>query len=547
MGIVDLIVEMDSTRCIKEVLCIGKFRKWFQDSTLFDYIGHDIEHLLNTSIKPEGGIVEIENKFFKYQWVEKDGGGTIYLSHGTVLLDFYEQAISHVSEGIQIFDRNGYFIYSNPASEKLENYRKEDFEGRHLLDLYDLEEEYSTVLTVLRTQKAIGNRCDRFKTSNGKSLTTINSGYPLTINDDLYGAVVFESDFSILKHIRNRTLNLEAYVESRDCVNEDSLYVFDDIIHRSESMKETIHFAKKVSLTNSSILISGDTGTGKELMAQSIHSFSPRRHRPFIDVNCSAIPGNLFESMFFGTEKGAFTGSMNKKGFFEMANGGTLFLDEINSISIEMQAKLLRVLQERRFQKIGGNKYIKCDVRIIAASNEDLLELMEEKKIRRDFYYRIATIKVELPSLKERKEDIPVLAQHFLNILCRQYNRHNLALSHGVIEKLVQYDWGGNIRELQHVIEYAFNFAPEASEVLQVAYLPKYIKSTDSVTHKKHKACNTNSDTRTFKERMEILEKELISDVFMNNDCNVTHSAKILGISRQSLQYRMRKLGIKIK
>ncbi|AOT73301.1 hypothetical protein Gferi_25315 [Geosporobacter ferrireducens] len=466
-------------------------------------------------------------------------------------MDLYEQTIRHVAEGIQIYDRNGYFLYANPASEDLEFYKNEDFKGKHILDLYDLKEEYSTILTVLRTQKPVINRCDRFKMKTGKALTTINNGYPLKIDDILYGAVVFESDLSALKRIKNRTINLEAYVEGRQPATQEQLYAFDDIIHVSDKMKNMIHFAKKVSLTDSSVIIVGATGTGKELMAQSIHSFSPRRDKPFIDINCSAVPSNLFESMFFGTEKGAFTGSIAKKGFFEMADGGTIFLDEVNSISIEMQAKLLRVLQEKRFQRIGGEKYLRCDVRIIAAANEDLHELMEQQKIRKDFYYRISAIKIEIPSLNERKEDIPILARYFLIELCNQYNRPQMVISNQVLDVFLEYNWPGNVRELQHVIEYVFNCASEDIEEVDISHLPDYLLSPSALDHTSMRDIKSSKDffneNNTLETQLAFFEKEIIYQQLQKHGGNITKSAKSLGISRQSLQYRMKKTGLSVE
>jgi arginine utilization regulatory protein len=544
--LIDLIIRIDAEGRLKDVVYIGKCREWFEEKVWTEGKGQKIDYLFGTVIKREGGIVEIQNRFFKYQWVDEKDGATLYLSRDGVLLEFFEQTIQHVAEGIQIYDKNGYFLYANSASEALEHYKKDDFKGKHLLDLYDVKEEYSTVLTVLRTQKPVDNRCDRFKVKNGKALTTINSGYPLKIDGKLYGAVVFESDLSVLKQIKNRTLNLESYTENGQSISTDQLYTFDDIVHSSEKMKDIIHFAKKVSLTDSSVLIVGATGTGKELIAQSIHSFSRRRHKPFIDVNCSAVPSNLFESMFFGTEKGAFTGSITKQGFFEIAEGGTIFLDEVNSISPEMQAKLLRVLQEKRFQRIGGNQYIKCDVRVISALNEDPFELIKQHKIRKDFYYRVSTIKINIPPLQDRKEDIIVLSQHFLNKLCNYYGRQNLKISEKVINAFLEYDWPGNVRELQNVIEYSFNKATEESSVLEFDYLPDYMQSLESIgretpQHIEDKTSPTKY-TGTFEERLKQFEQQIIRYTLEQYKGNVTKSAEALGMSRQSLQYRIKKL-----
>lgn len=550
VAIVDIIIKVDNDFLLKEVLCISECKDWLEDRILSDSIGQRLDYIFDIPITSHEGIVEIQNRFFKYQWVKEIDGGTFFLSRDGVLLDLYEQTIKQVAEGIQIFDRNGYFLYGNPASEDLEQYKSTDFRGKHVLELYDLKEEYSTILTVLRTQKPVINRCDRFKVRTGKALTTINSGYPLKINEKLYGAVVFESDLSVLKQIKTRTGDLESYVESSQNIDLGNLYTFNDIAHTSDSMREVIQFAKKVSLTDSSILIVGATGTGKELIAQSIHSFSPRRSKPFIDVNCSAVPYNLFESMFFGTEKGAFTGSMTKKGFFEMADGGTIFLDEINSMNTEMQAKLLRVLQEKRFQRIGGSRYIQCDVRIIAASNEDFFELMQQQKVRRDFYYRISTIRINISPLEKRKEDIPILAEHFLKKLCNRYNKEALRIEPKALSALIEYDWPGNVRELQHVLEHAFNHVPEEGMLIELQYLPDYLQSNKSFTHKLPKKSNEitveNIASEKFQDQIEFYERKIIIDTLMLHQGNITKSAKSLGMSRQSLQYRMKKLDITI-
>lgn len=542
MAIVDLIIHTDTNLKIVKMRCPDSDSS-LNCPELGQLVGQRAEHVLNIKSNAETGITEIQGQFLKFQRSADAKGFTFYFSRDAVLLDFLEQTTKHYGEGIQIYDKNGYFLHANPASENLEHYSAEEFKGRHLLDLYELKEEKSTVLSVLRTQKPVLNRCDRFKMTNGKTLTTINTGYPLLIDGDIYGAVVFESDLAVLKQMMKKSVNLEAYVEGQQPSNKEPLYSFEDIIHQSDCMKELIHFAKKVSLTDSSIVICGPTGVGKELIAQSIHSFSPRWYKPFIDVNCSAIPANLFESMFFGTEKGAFTGSLEKKGFFEMANGGTLFLDEVNSISPEMQAKLLRVLQERRFQKIGGNQYLQCNVRMIAAANEDLDVLIQQQKLRKDFYYRISTIQINVPPLSERKSDIPTLVQHFIERLCKQYNRHKLGVSEEVIRILLQFDWPGNIRELEHVIEYAFNHASEESELLAIENLPDYLKSSKGSLYKLDSSEGL-SEKNLFDTRLMMEEKNILCEVLSKNKGNISQSAKTLGMSRQNLQYRIKKLGL---
>ncbi|WP_435790770.1 PAS domain S-box protein, partial [Clostridium sp.] len=224
MAIIDMVFKIDAQHRLKKVICLGEIKKWPEVDLLLELIDEKMEYVLGTSLKTEGGIVEIKNKFFKYQWVSEPDGATIYLSSDGVLLDFYEQTIKHVTEGIQIYDRNGCFLHGNPASEDLENYSNNDFRGKHVLDIYNLKEEISTSLTVLRTQKPVINRCDRFKMKSGKNLVTINTGYPLKIEGNLYGAVIFESNLSVLKQIQNRTYHLESYVESKQRLQQYTRY-----------------------------------------------------------------------------------------------------------------------------------------------------------------------------------------------------------------------------------------------------------------------------------------------------------------------------------
>lgn len=561
MNVVDFVLYFNHEHVLEKIAAYGAMKEWLSAETLSELKRKTALQIFNVPIREHSGTVEFFSRFFRYQ-MEKEGDGfTLLLSSAGVIQHFYEEALNRVTEGIQIYDRNGYFIFSNHASEKLGQYSSKDFEGRHILDLYDLREEFSTVLSVLRTQEPVLNRCDRFQVHQGKTLTTINSGYPIKNRGAIEGAVVFESDLTALERTRKRLMHLETYSDVNQSKNTaSSLYTFDDIIHQSESMSELIHFSKKISFTDSSILIIGETGTGKELIAQSIHTFSPRRNKPFIDVNCSAVPSNLFESLFFGTEIGAFTGSISGKGYFEMADGGTLFLDEVNSIPPEMQAKLLRVIQEKRFQRIGGTKQMRCDVRIIVACNEDPEKLIFENRIRKDFYYRVSTFKIELPRLEERREDIPELAKFFLSELKQKYKLENLQFCDETLSILMNSKWPGNIRELMHVIEYAFARVHDDEVAIAPEHLPGYLQSQDgyafrheetlhkeptlkdsvykdSVYHEEHDLYNGDD----FETQVAAFEKKVISHAYRHNAYNVTHTAKALGMSRQNLQYHLKK------
>lgn len=548
MALFDVIMSFDHHKILRELSIVDKDQSLEYGTDVFQLIGKSFVFIFGIDEINGEGFIEFDSKLYKYQNICNDDGFMIYLSSSGVLTHLYELALNHTTEGIQIFDRNGYFLYGNSASERLEYYRKEDFIGKHILDIYDYNSHdgYSSVLTVLRTKDKVENRCDRFKVKNGKMLTTINTAYPAFVSGKVSGVIAFESDMALAEQIRNRMSSLEGYMKDNPVKGRSKLYSFDNIIHQSEKIKEAIHFAKKVSLLDSSILIEGDTGTGKELFAQSIHSYSARRNKPFIDINCSAVPSNLFESIFFGTEKGAFTGSLAKPGIFEMADGGTVFLDEVNSISLEMQAKLLRVLQEKRFQRVGGNRYIECDIRLLAASNENLHELMQEQKIRKDFYYRIAAVKLHIDPLQERKEDIPLLANHFISDLCKKYNRQPMTIDEKTMSLLVNADWPGNARELQNSIEFAFNKAPESAYILEYDYFPDYIKELSSRAIKHIEPEGAKQEDKNFEKQLEAYEKEILLKALRENDWNITRSAKRLGMSRQNLQYRLRKLNIVI-
>lgn len=493
--------------------------------------------LKNNDLEPN--LIEFDERLYVYQKVIKGEHRYLILSNKKLTEMLTKVSLDYFEQGMQIFDKYGYFLYGNKKSEELEEYDNEQFKGKHILELYDLNEEFSTILTILRTQKPVINRCDRFKVKSGKTLTTMNTGYPIIINDKLCGAIVFESDVRTIKSYENMTLYFESFLQSKKKDNDNGMYLFQDIIHESRIINEVIEQSKRVSLTDSSVLIRGDTGTGKELFAQSVHTFGSRRFKPFVDVNCSAIPHSLFEGLFFGTEVGAFTGSVSKTGFFEQANGGTLFLDEINSISLDKQAKLLRVLEEKKFTRLGGNKKIDCDVRIIAASNESLDALVKDGRMREDFYYRVAVVEIFIPPLKERKDDIELLSNHFLKELQEKYSFGPRKISEDVLEQFIAYDWPGNVRELKHVIEASFNNSDKNDPYLYKISLPEFIQNLTLTTHKR------NMQDSSLNELLNNYEREIIINKLRENNNNITRTASDLGISRQNLQYRIKKNAIK--
>ena len=311
----------------------------------------------------------------------------------------------------------------------------------------------------------------------------------------------------------------------------------ENIIGKSKKIKEIFDVIGKVIKNDSTVLICGESGTGKELIARAIHFNSLRRQKSFIPINCASIPENLLESELFGHEKGAFTGAAGQKlGMFELADNGTLFLDEISGLRLDVQANLLRALEEREIRRVGGVKIIKIDVRIISATNVDLKQAVKDGKFRYDLYYRLNVIPIYLPPLRERKEDIPVLVEHFLEKYSKVFRKKNDGLSPEALECLMDYDWPGNIRELKNVIERLVALKDES--MIKPVDLPFDIFIKGNLTR------NFNADGG-LKEASRDFEKQYIEAVLKRSGGNQVKAAKILGIHRNALFNKMKSLGLK--
>ncbi len=309
------------------------------------------------------------------------------------------------------------------------------------------------------------------------------------------------------------------------------------MIGRSEKMQQVYRMIEKVAPNTAPVLILGETGTGKELVAREIQQGGARKEGPFIAVNCGAIPENLLESELFGYEKGAFTGaSAQKKGRVELAEGGTLFLDEIGELPLPLQVKLLRFLQEREIQRVGGTKTIRVDVRLIAATNRDLKKEIEGHRFREDLYYRIRVIEIHLPPLRERHGDIPELTAYFLQKFSRELHK-NLDILPEALDLLTLYAWPGNVRELENVIERAAVLAE--GEIIKAGDLPPELQLISAPA-----ASNGESSEAGLTERLEMLEREIIRKTLEETTGNQTQAARVLRLHRSSLQYKMRKYGL---
>ncbi len=311
----------------------------------------------------------------------------------------------------------------------------------------------------------------------------------------------------------------------------------DQIIYRHPKMEELINMVARVSASRATVLIQGESGTGKELFARLIHKMSPRSEKTMIVVNCSALPETLLESELFGHEKGAFTGATaRRKGRFEDADGGTLFLDEIGELSLPVQVKLLRFIQEREFQRLGGNQTIRSDVRIISATNRNLEDRVRDGRFRDDLYYRLNVVVMNIPPLRERKEDIPPLIEHFIENFSSENKKEIKGVSSEAMDLLLKYDYPGNVRELENVIERAAVIARDS--VISLRDLPFGEVST------RHDI-DFRAEGTTMKDSIETLELQLIEQALSDAGHNQTKAAEILGISERTLRYKMKKYGLK--
>lgn len=313
-------------------------------------------------------------------------------------------------------------------------------------------------------------------------------------------------------------------------------YSFSNIIGRSQKMLYIYQVIEKVAKSTTSVLIYGESGTGKELVARAIHYNSPRADEPFVSVNCGALPETLLESELFGHEKGSFTGAIStKEGLFEVANGGSFFLDEVGETSLAIQVKLLRVLQEREIKRVGGIKNIKVDVRVIAATSKDLEKELKEGNFREDLFYRLNVIPISLPPLKERREDIPVLAEHFLRRYAQREGKAKMEISPQAMKFLCDYNWPGNVRELENVIERAVTLSE--TEVISAKELSQNLKEGVLASREE--------EGLTLKAKTDEYEKGLILEKLRSTGWNVSEAARQLKLTRQDLQYKIKKYGLK--
>ncbi len=465
--------------------------------------------------------------------------------------DMLISVLNQISEAVALYDAAGRLYLLNDAVVKMDSIATQDVLGENVADVYHmLDGTELAIPTVLREKRPLLNRRQYYATRFGKNIDVMSNTYPIAQNGQMLGGFTVMEDWSQIEELQKRIMELQDKLLNRAPGGRQKTkseltarYQFSDIVYVSSAMRDVIEQCGHVAKNNSSVMIYGETGTGKEMFAQGIHNASRRADGPFLAINCAAIPENLLEGLLFGTERGAYTGAEQRAGLFEQADGGTLLLDEINSMNINLQSKLLRVLQEGTFRRVGGSAEIHMDVRLLSNTNVPPYQAIREGKLRQDLFYRLGVVNITIPPLRARREDIGVLAKRFI-IQCNQKLEKNVKnISKATLERFQEYHWPGNVRELQHAIEHAMNILPDELSTITPAYIPEHILSGEEgpalepVPERKASSLNTSIRDAAY---------QAVCRALRESGGNISEAARILKMSRQNLQYRIKRYQINI-
>lgn len=442
-------------------------------------------------------------------------------------IDKYKSIYDKV-DALIIVNEENMILYSAMINDDRTYISTKDVIGQNLYEMYpNLTEENSTHARVMKTGKPVINENQLIVERSGKAYVINTSTFLIEDNGRRIGT--FDLSSSLTPKSKND--------EKED---RNKLYVLDSIVTENESMLSIKSKILKVSRNDSPVMVIGESGTGKELIVEAIHSMGSRREKPFISVNCAAIPDALMESTLFGTVKGSFTGAENRKGLFEIADGGTLFLDEINSMNIELQAKLLKVVEEQKYMKLGGERYVDVDVRVISAVNVDPEEAIKNNSLRSDLFFRLGVVQFFVPPLRERKEDLKPLTEHFISYYNGRMNRQVIGIDEDVRRVFENYPWPGNVREFRNVMESAFNMAE--GEYITLNDIPETLavfSFTRGNTAFPAAGKSLTSMTNEY-------EKEIIQQT-LRNSRSLSEASSMLKMTRQAVKYKIEKYGIDYK
>ena len=459
---------------------------------------------------------------------------------GTVMLRRYVEQILKLYnyiDGIVVCNKKGCVEYYTNYRPDINSLNENEVLGKHILDIYPyLNAEDSSILRVLESGEPIYNESQTLMNLHGECIQAINTTLPIKSDDSTIIGAVDVSRYLGRDHVRNNiTLSLKKPNNNRD----QEFFTLDDIYGHSLVINKIKNNIARIADTHSTVMIYGETGTGKELVAQAIHSHGVKRSGPFISQNCAAIPSSLLEGILFGTERGSYTGATNRPGLFELANGGTLFLDEVNSMEYAMQSKILKAIEEKSIRRVGSSKTIHLDLRVVSAVNEDPREAVEHGRIRKDLFFRLSTVLISLPPLRDRREDISFLTRCFIRDFNLSMNRQVMGVTEDVDLMFAQYNWPGNVRELKNVIEGAFNFL--SGRFIKRTDLPEYLIHSFSAlpypTQTRFDAALSLSQQLWDFERRILLEA-------LQNTRSLTEMASTLKISKQVLNYKLHKFNI---
>ena len=463
----------------------------------------------------------------------------------------YESILNSAGEGIYGLDKNGKATFVNPAAAKMTGWVIEDVIGESLheqhhhtkVDGSPYPRHECPIYAALKDGEVHQIRDEVFWRKDGSSFPVYYTSTPILDEGEIIGAVIIFQDVSEIKqteakltHALNEIHQLKERIQAENIYLQEQINLnhdFEDILGQSQSLKTVLHQVEQVAPTDTTVLILGETGTGKELFARALHNLSHRNKRPLVKVNCATLPANLIESELFGHEKGSFTGATTRRiGRFELAHEGTIFLDEIAELPLELQAKLLRVLQEGEIERLGDSKTIKINVRIIAATHRNLNQMVADGSFREDLYYRFNVFPLTLPPLRERQQDISLLTQCFINKYANKMGKQVNHIPQTVMDNLLNYNWPGNIRELENVIERAVILT--SGQTLQIPVL-------------KNNQENRTTDDQSLLTLAE-MEKSYIIKVLENTGWLISGeqgAATILQMHPNTLRSRMSKLGIR--
>jgi arginine utilization regulatory protein len=464
------------------------------------------------------------------------------------------------SEGVIITDQAGTIVFYNAAMAAIDDLPPADALGKTVLEIYDLDESTSLVMQCLRQRRPLVDRSLVYRTRMGRFSNSIHTVFPLFKEGQLLGAICLVREYNILEE----TISSISIPRVKAAAPGTTRYTFDAIIGEDPDFLRAVNTARMAANTPSPVMLYGETGTGKELFAQAIHNHSDRGKRRYTPVNCAAIPENLLEGILFGTSKGAFTGARDKEGLFGLTNGGTLFLDELNSMAIGLQAKILRVIQERRVRRLGALKEIPVDLKIISSVNQEPHVAIAENCLRPDLFYRLGVVFIPLPPLRKRPGDIELLALHFLDKHSRALKKKVVAIADEVLRVFQNYHWPGNVRELEHTIEGALNMIT-TSATLKLLHLQSHLPTwhrlmtqraplEDAEGKKSFLSVEQEPPTASGRPTppgadlaasQASLEQQTITEALTLNQGHVTRAAESIGISRQLLHYKMRKHGLR--